>query len=460
MTHSEGTAPQASGKEKRQAQSDTGLHALETEALRLVSEVESLASSFGFLMRMTEAVHAAASKEWREFLGQKGEPFSDAATGKKRYRVSALNYEESRKLDAKRARAERALQTVPRSFVVSLSSVFDVFIGRLIRVLFRENPELLGTIKRELKLEDIQQFERVKQVEDMVLDEEIEGVIRDSRRRQFDWMEKKFAVPLTKSLDCWSRFVELSERRNLFVHTDGVVSKQYKRVCQEVGLKWNGEEPALTTTLDATPEYFDQACNTTIEVGLKLLWVSWRKQAPSELLRQDRSFVNLTYGLIADDRFEVASELLDFALSEPAWKFYDEDSRIRSLLNLAQAYKWSGRKDQCSKTLGRQDWSSLSPVFRLGALILQERFEEAALVLPNAVNVDELNEGTFVQWPIFREFRETEAFRRAFKEAFGLDYESVDSSIGSSGASSNEESGKRPQPNDEMEKAEQVKAQE
>lgn len=416
-------------KTKQELQREAPPHPLEGEASRLLLEVESLASSFVSSMLMTQAVHTAAAAEWKEFLKQKGDAFVDKGSGQRLFRVSALDYEESRKLNAKHERAQRALQLVPRSFVVSLTSVFDVFLGRLVRTLFLARPALLRAIKRELTLEEIQGFEKVSQVEEFVLDQEIEGLIRESRRKQFAWLESKFGVTLSKDLACWPLFVELSERRNLFVHTDGAVSKQYLQTCNEVGYSWLDGEPKVNQVLEAPRQYFARACDTTIEIGLKLLWVLWRTQSREDLLVQDRNFINLTYQLIADDRSVVAAELLNFALTEKAWKFYDDDSRLRCLLNLAQAHKWSGADEKCEATLLRQEWTALTPVFRLGALVLQRRFAEAAAVLPQAVSVDGLTEATFVQWPIFREFRATDEFRTAFRAVFGRDYASVESSV-------------------------------
>ncbi len=421
------------GKTKKEAQEAAPKHPLELEAERLVAEVESLALSFSSLVPMAQAVRGQTEKSWMDFLNARGEAFQDPETGQRIFRIGALLFEEARKLEGKRDRAARAAQVLPRSLLVSLTSAFDAYLGRLIRALFVQNPELLKSIKRELTLDDIRQFERIDQVEEFVLEDEIEGVIRESRRKQFAWMESRFGAPLTKGLECWARFVELSERRNLFVHTDGVVSKQYKRVCKDVGYSWTGGEPPLGSTLAVSKEYFAAACDATMEVGLKLLWVLWRVQAPGQLLEQDRSFLNVTYRLIADDHSLAAAEVLQFAISEKAWKFYDEDSRLRSLLNLAQAYKWSDREAKCKETLSTQAWGSFSPVFRLGASVLDGRFEEAAKILPQAVDVDGLNDATFVQWPIFRDFRKSEEFRAAFAAKFGMEYSSVESSIGAGG---------------------------
>src|SRR5258708_31026829 len=86
-----------------------------------------------------------------------------------------------------------------------------------------------------------------------MVEKEIDALLRESHANQLDWLEKKFNIVLRKDLPAWPVFIELTERRNLFVHTNGVVSRQYLEVCRNhscqlhEGIR-NGE--SLTLTLD------------------------------------------------------------------------------------------------------------------------------------------------------------------------------------------------------------------
>lgn len=403
---------------------------IEKESVRLVSEVESLLSSVFGVMIMTQAMYTAKSEKWNAFLERKGEPVVDEQTGHTTYLIKAIDFEEKRRLRSDMEQAERAVQVVPRSFVVSLSSTFDAYLGRLIRELFLSKTELLRTIQKKLSLVEMQAFESIEQVQDHLLDEEIEGVLREGRRKQFGWMEERFEVALTKGLDCWPAFVELSERRNLFVHTDAVVSKQYKKVCSEVKFPWSGREPAVGAVLDVSNDYFQQACNTTLEVGLKLCWVLWRKLLPSQSQEQDRNLIRVTFQLISDDRHELAAQLLDLACSERSWKFFSANNRLTCKLNLAQALKWAGRAPKCLEVLKSEDWGPTSPKYRLAALVLSDQFTEAEAVMLKTVATEELSEADFALWPLFREFRKSENFRRAFRAAFQKDFSTIEEAVG------------------------------
>src|SRR5690606_26404612 len=119
-----------------------------------------------------------------------------------------------------------SLVNFPRSLLVSLVSHFDAYVGRLIRAIYLRKPELLNSSERKLSFEELVRYDSIEAVREFVIEKEVESVLRGSHVEQFRWMERTYDVPLTKGLDSWPLFVELMERRNLFVHTDGIVSSQ------------------------------------------------------------------------------------------------------------------------------------------------------------------------------------------------------------------------------------------
>src|SRR5690606_30868436 len=109
-----------------------------------------------------------------------------------------------------------------------------------------------------------------------VIEKEVESVLRESHTAQFEWFEKRLNTSLREKLDAWPTFIELTERRNLFVHNDGVVNSQYLAVCRA----HNVPVPAETvegTKLEASYSYHAQAASCLLEIGLKLGQVVWRR---------------------------------------------------------------------------------------------------------------------------------------------------------------------------------------
>ena len=120
----------------------------------------------------------------------------------------------------------------------------------------------------------------------MEVEKEIESVLRKSHTEQFDWLENKFGLKLRVDLKVWPVFVEVTERRNLFVHSNGMVSHQYLEVCKRHG---SIPDPDIIPgkVLSVTRPYFDAAHECLFEVGVKLAQVLWRKVQPSDLEHSD-----------------------------------------------------------------------------------------------------------------------------------------------------------------------------
>jgi len=77
------------------------------------------------------------------------------------------------------------------------------------------------------------EFNSLEKARSFILEKKSKSVLRKSHIEQFTWMEEKFKMKLRKDLQVWPCFVELTERRNLFVHNDGVLSNQNIDICKE-----------------------------------------------------------------------------------------------------------------------------------------------------------------------------------------------------------------------------------
>ena len=208
-------------------------------------------------------------------------------------------------------KAELALTLVPRSQLVGLVSQFDAYMGGLIRQIFKARPEILDSSEKQLTLSQLVECGTVDAVRELVVDKEVESVLRESHSDQFNWLENKLKLPLRKDLAIWPAFIELTERRNLFVHTDGIVSRQYLEVCRRNSCQIP-PDLEVGDTLPLNREYFASAAETVLEIGIKLGQVLWRKLCPNEIEAADENLVVATYTIIAEGRYRLACPLLDF----------------------------------------------------------------------------------------------------------------------------------------------------
>lgn len=320
-----------------------------------------------------------------------------------------------------------AVDLVPRVFLIALISQFDAFLGRLLRGLFLLRPELMASTERSLTLSQLLELGSVEKATAHLLDKEVESVLRKSHADQFAWMENKFDIRLREGLRSWPDFIEVTERRNLFAHADGVVGDQYLEICEKHGavLETGCEKGER---LGVSSEYFERAYECVLEIGVKLSQVLWRKVRPDQLDGADENLIEVTLELLMSEKFKLACELLDFGC-DVLKKHGKERSRRILIVNRAQAHKWAGGERKCADIIGDQDWSASGADFRLCVAVLEDRPSDAADIMRAIGRDDSMPETNYQEWPVFRQFRKTNEFATAYAEVFGKEFVSIEKTV-------------------------------
>lgn len=317
--------------------------------------------------------------------------------------------------------SNRAVPVLARSLFMQMFCEFDAFMGALLKTIYQRNAELLKGISREISMTDLMEYDDLGAVKRAMLDKEIETFRRDSYVEQFAQLEKKFGLTLRKFPE-WGSFVELSQRRNIFTHNDGMVSDQYLAVCEREGFKFN-ERPALGDTLGVDFIYFGNALRIMSKVGFMLCHTLWCKVFPKEHPAIHRSLNNNLYSCLEEKRWMVAAELGDFALTEPMRKHVSEiDHRIR-VINVAIALKFSEQEESARKLLGTLDWSASYRDFKLALCVLEDQFDDAvSLMLSIGKSGEILQQHSYHTWPLFHKFRERPEFYATYEKIYGVPY--------------------------------------
>ncbi|HXO37179.1 MAG TPA: hypothetical protein VN872_01000, partial [Candidatus Acidoferrum sp.] len=250
-----------------------------------------------------------------------------------------------------------------------------------------------------------------------IVEKEIESLLRKSHTEQIEWLEKKFDIKLRVDLPIWPTFVELTERRNLCVHNNAVVSRQYIDICKKHNVDIGNIE--LGEHLKVTPKYFSTAYKAIFEIGVKLGQVLWRKAVPGQALDTDNSLLGITYSLLTEERYDLAQVLLNFADTTLQKRHANEMARIAFLINRALAYYLDGNKAECTRILNTQDWTATSDAFRLAERILNDDFESACDLMEKIGDTKFPHKADYLHWPLFAEFRKTPLFKETFSRVFG-----------------------------------------
>jgi len=309
--------------------------------------------------------------------------------------------------------------TLEKSLFINLFSIFDKYIGDLISILYNKKPELFNSINREISLSEALQYSSLEELRNVVLDKEIESIRRKSYIEQFKEMENIFSITLTK-FDQWPNFIENAQRRNLFTHCDGIVSDQYLSVCKSVGYK---EKKVYNygDQLGIGSDYFFQACQRITEVAVMLGHTLWRKVLPDELETADDHLHTLIFDFLEMEHWNNAVSLSEFCLSLP--KVSSEKIDRINTINYSIALKALGKDGTAKKILEQKDWSATSFDFSLAYFVLVENYIDAQkFMVKIGKSGDLIEEISYHDWPLFREFRNTEEFFKGYEEVYGYKY--------------------------------------
>ncbi|KLU07687.1 hypothetical protein RISK_000204 [Rhodopirellula islandica] len=364
----------------------------------------------------------AASAKTRTKFEDFSEPFKKEASEEDSspvFHVPFASDKEFRELRRRDAALRSALFQTPRALLVAMVSTYDAFLGRLLRSVYLLTPDQLNASERTFSFSELVSFGSIEAAREHMVSAEIESVLRKSHTEQFEYLEKRLAIPLRKGLDSWSTFVELTQRRNLFVHADGIVSRQYLKVCADAGVEL--KENLLGKRLHVGPAYFEKAFDCLYEIAVKLAHTIWRKLSPGDLQSADDSLNSTCYQLLETERYNLAHELLVFATTgQPR---HSSAFRRRMLvINRAIAVKFGGI-ESAPWPLDTEDWSDCGDPFALAVAVLSDDLETATAVMRRIGPDHELvHPIAYGSWPLFRSFRETEEFRDTYKEIYGDEF--------------------------------------
>lgn len=336
------------------------------------------------------------------------------------FHLHPSDYPTFKKLRKEMTSGAFAYSNIPQILFCSLVHFYDAYLGRLLRCAFYAKPDILNSSEKTITFSDLASFTNIDEARESLIQREIESVIRESHVDQFSWMERKFGIPLRKELDIWPTFIELTERRNLFVHCGGVVSKQYLTVCKNHGVMLQ-DNLKSGDQLTIQPSYFKKAFECIYEISIKLGHVLWRKLKPEQLDISSYSLHETTFDLLYHERYNLAIKLLTFS-TEIMKKYSSDSSRRVDRINLAIAYKFSGKEKEMNDVLSTDDWSACGENFEIAILVLNNEIDKAAKLMKIIGTEGKVRKEDYASWPLFKEFRKSKEFLQSYRELFGDDF--------------------------------------
>ena len=402
--------------------SDTDKHpsnVLIEDMNKFVQDITSLYTTLPLIMYITGTMKNENRGKYETLLKEKSESVNNNGDNTT-YTISHENANEITKARRQFENFKNLHRLIPRHFVISLVSQYDFFLGRILRFLFSIKPEMLNASDKSFTYTDLIRFSDIDSAREFIIEKEIETVIRKSHSDQFSWLKERLKTPFNENLESWPLFIELTERRNLFVHTDGKISSQYIHVCNRYNCELS-DKLSVGDELGVSKEYFDNSYQCVLEIGVKLAHVIWRRLCPNELEKSDENITDITFELIEDNQFNLAIRILDFFTQKSINHSNDINRRVM-IINLAQAHKWNNDMDKCERILSNEDWTACDDRFKIAVAALNDDFEECYRYMRRLQNDEEFSPSHYKDWPLFRLLREQPEFPQVYEECYKVKF--------------------------------------
>jgi len=379
--------------------------------------IDSIRDTLPMTMLLIHPHGEKASKELLDFINNNVEKVEEDDC-KKKILVKAEESKLFETLERNASISSLASKIIPESLFVSLISQYDAFINRLLRAIFEIKPEMLNGSDRNILFSQLVEYNSIEDAREYIIEKEIDTVLRKSHSEQFDYLENRLGMKLREKLPIWKTFIELTERRNILVHCDGVVSNQYIKNCKEHSCSI--VDVSIGKRLDLTPEYFSQAYYCLYEMSVKLTHTIWRKLLISDLKNADDELNDCCYNLIINDSYHLADVLLEFGYAQKK-KFNDSSENV-FIINRALSKYLQGKNKEAKKILEKKDWSASSYDFKLANEVIKENYEVVYRLMRKIGKNGDVDKTAYKEWPLFSKIRNITEFTNVYKEIFEEEY--------------------------------------
>jgi len=390
---------------------------LDENLQKLLSHIDSINDTLPMTLVLLTPYQKKANEKLQEFIKENVKEVEDN-NGQKSISIKYEHFKFFQQLSKNTYTSQLASKIIPESLFVSLISQYDAFLNRLLKIIFNIRPEYINNSDRELIFSQLIEFKTIEDAREFIIEKEVETILRKSHSEHFDYLEKKLSIPLRENLPIWQNFIEITERRNLYAHCDGIVSSQYLKVCKDNNCEIEGIE--LNQKLNVDLDYLNQTYKCIYELCVKLTHTIWRKLIKEDLENADNRLNNICYDLINSNQFKLADILLDFACKQN--RHFNESSKNFLIVNKSLSQYLQDNKKNAKIIIESKDWSASSDNFKLAHLVLTEEHEESYKLMKKIGNKGEVEKGSYKTWPLFSRLRKELRFKETFLEIFHEEY--------------------------------------
>lgn len=307
----------------------------------------------------------------------------------------------------------RRIETVNRGILILLISELDNYLLWLIKYVFKNKKELFNVIKGNISQDELTRFKTIEEIQGYLLEIEVDNIL-SNKKRMFLWLENTFHINV-KNAPFFTNILEIIERRNLYVHHDGYVNKQYLDNCKEILQK----NIKFGKQLKISQDYVIEAFKNIKVFSMSLTYIILRQVLPNQLKESDTCLQGAYYHFFKKGYYQSAKELIDFLYKN--FKFFSSnDFKLNLLVNMSYIHKVLKLKDW-QKELEKINWEKQDKILRFVVAVLRENYNQASELMKD-IGQNKIIIFGYEDWPILDQFRKTKTFKDTYKSVFNKQF--------------------------------------
>ena len=298
------------------------------------------------------------------------------------------------------------------NILISLTARFEEFLSRFFKELFLKYPSKYLD-NSQVSFSEIKNKENVKEIEHFIIERQVDQVMRSDFNT---WLKtlKEHGMKFDSCSDLINQYVEINERRNLYVHNNGRVNSQYTK-----NVKGSKLEKGTKLILDEV--YISESFR-----AVKLLIFTIMLEAGRFVDKED--YNDYIYNDIFLAAFKELKEK-NYQLSEFVFLRISTLPRINTVTStMARINYWIAVKNlRGQKTIKEEveafDDSALEDQFKMAKLLLLGEYNKANTYISASLKNKKITQTEIDEWPLFEDYRvskEYEDLRTKEKDLFGL----------------------------------------
>jgi len=296
----------------------------------------------------------------------------------------------------------RSKEFIFYSTLMNLVSIFHKLLSDIIHIISELHPERLKLDDDLISFNDLKNVKKIDEAKDIILSRKIDSLLYEGIEDHFKFIEDSTGLKFDFLEEHMEGLKEIIQRRNIFVHNDGIVNNQYlEKVDKKLIKKFSAKK---NEKLKTNKDYLRDSINLFEAVGVYMTATIWKNFEPKK--KERSAFLNdhIVYPRLLEKRNFVAEHIAEFIINDKNAKATIKDC---ATLNRWLAIKQDGRFKKIEKEVEEIDFSSREKTLQLGLLALLDNKKQFFILLPKCIKSKELAIEEYKEFPIFEKMRKT-----------------------------------------------------